>query len=110
MANNPSPVRYLSATIDNTAGSILAKADGGAVTYTGAMRSFMGMLETGAIRARAEGGDPTTTEGQLVQAPAAVYLTESELQKMIFIRVGAPNGVIKGHIYNTPLPAMLGGR
>ena len=99
---DPSVVQYLSATIAGTAGSILALADGGAVTRTGAMRSFVGRLETGQLRARGGATAPTATEGELVEIGDIVRLTESELGGMQFIRTG-PSGVLKGHIYSLPL-------
>ena len=109
MANDPSVVQYLSVTIAATAGSILALADGGAVTMTGAMHSFVGTLETATVRARGDGTAPTATEGELVAIAANVYLAESEITKTQFIRTGATSGVLKGHIYNVPLASVLGG-
>jgi len=108
MADNPSVVRYLAATIANTAGTVLGLADGGAVAYTGAMRSFIGVLETAQVRARGDGTIPSTSEGLVIDAGTVVYLTESELQLMQFIRTGATSATLKGHIYNLPLPALLG--
>ena len=108
MATNPSVVRYVTATIAGTAGTILGLADGGAVTYTGAMRSFIGTLATAQVRARGDGTAPTSSEGEVINPGEVVYLSESELQQMQFIRTGGTSGVLKGHIYNTPLPAMLG--
>ena len=108
MADNPSVVRYLAATIATTSGTVLGLADGGAVTYTGAMRSFIGVLETAQVRARGDGTIPSTTEGQVIDPLATVYLSESELQNMQFIRTGATSATLKGHIYNIPLPALLG--
>ena len=108
MADNPSVVRYLAATIAATSGSILALADGGVVTITGQMRSFVGILETAPVRARGDGTIPSTTEGQLININAMVYLTESELSLMQFIRTTGTSATLKGHIYNTPLPVLLG--
>ena len=51
MANDPSVVRYLAATIAATADTIPALADGGAVTVTGAMHSFVGVVESADVRA-----------------------------------------------------------
>ena len=108
MAISPNVVRYLAATIDDTAGTILGKADGGAVIYTDAMRCFVGVVETAQVRARAGGTAPTATEGQVIEPSATVYLSESEFQGMQFIRTGGVSATIKGHIYDTPLPALLG--
>ena len=110
MGANPSVVRYLAATIGATAGSILALADGGAVTRTGAMLSFVGVLETANVRARGGGTAPTATEGELIDQGKVVYLSESELGDMQFIRTGGVSATIKGHIYNVPLPVLLGAR
>jgi hypothetical protein len=108
MAENASVVRYLASTIANTAGTILGLADGGAVTYTGAMRCFVGVLETAQVRARGDGTSPTTTEGEVINPGETVYLTESELQLTKFIRTGSTSATLKGHIYNVPLPVLLG--
>lgn len=108
MADNPSVVRYLAATIADTAGTVLGLADGGAVTYTGAMRCFVGVLETAQVRARGDGTIPSTTEGVVIDPLTIVYLSESELQLMQFIRTTSTSATLKGHIYNVPLPVMLG--
>ena len=108
MATNPSVVRYLAATIADTAGTVLALADGAPVTHTGAFRSFVGVLETAQVRARGDGTIPSTTEGEVINPLAIIYLSESDLQKMQFIRTGATSATLKGHIYNVTLPELLG--
>ena len=107
MARNPSIIAYATITIADTAGTIIGL---GSITKTGAMKSFVGRLETAQVRARGDGTAPTTTEGEVVNAGDAVYLSEGDLENMQLIRTGATSGVLKGHFYNVELDVLLGAR
>jgi hypothetical protein len=108
MPVNPNQKDYVSSTIANTAGTILALADGGAITLPAGARSFAGTLETASIRARGDGTIPSTTEGRLIPVGATVYLSESEIGAVQFIRTGSASGVIKGEFYDVPVQVLLG--
>jgi len=110
MARHVNAVDYTSATVADTAGTLLALADSGMVTTKpGMARSFVGRLETANIRARGDGTAPTATEGQLVQQGELIGLDESEIALVKFIRTGGTSGVIKGHFYDAELALVLGG-
>ena len=102
-------VDYTSATIANTAGTLLTLADSGMVTgIPDDAESFVGVLETAQVRARGDNTDPSTTEGQVIEVGSTVYLSRAELATMRFIRTGATSGVLKGHFYNLPVADLLG--
>lgn len=101
-------VDYLSATVATTAGTILALADGGAVSKPSAAKCFIGSLETAQLRARGDGTAPTSSEGELVNVGDTVMLDESEIGAMNFIRTGATSGVLKGHFYDAELSLLVG--
>lgn len=99
MASGYNVADYVSSTIAGTAGTILALADGGAITKPASAKSFVGFLETAQIRARGDGTAPTSTEGVVTNVGDRMVLSESEIGLMQFIRTGATSGVIKGHFY-----------
>lgn len=102
-------IDYTSATITDTAGTILARADTGMVTaMPGAARSFVGILETAQIRGRDDGTAPTTTEGEVIDVGSVIYMSEANIVNASFIRTGATSGVIKGHFYDVDVTKVLG--
>lgn len=104
-------VDYASITIATTSGTILSLADTGSPSSKpGAARSFVGILETAQIRARGDGTIPSTTEGVVIEVGDVIYLDESEIDAMQFIRTGATSGVIKGHYFDQPLSVVRGGK
>ena len=74
---------------------------------TGA-RSFVGVVESAAVRARGDGTDPTGSEGQLIASGDTVYLGESEFASMKFIRDTSTDAELRGHFYNLEVDAILG--
>ena len=103
MARNPRVVGYHSITIAATSGSIITL---GSITKTGAMKSFVGVLESGQVRARGDGQAATATAGQLVEIGQTVILSENELENMQFIRTGGTSGVLNGHTFDTEFDVM----
>ena len=82
-----------------------------AVSLTGATtgESFVGRLETGQIRARGDGTDPTSSEGVLINPGDTVIMSGSEIDNTAFIRTGSSSGVLKGHFYSTHGSTFSGG-
>jgi hypothetical protein len=72
-------------------------------------KSFVGTLETGQVRARGDGTDPTASEGQIINVGDQVVLADSEISRTTFIRTGTPSGVLKGHYYSIEATAFSGG-
>ena len=75
---------------------------------TGAKR-FVGTVETGAIRMRGDGTDPTTSEGQLFDTGSVIVLSESDIDSAKFIRDTGTSGVLKGHFYNADASTFAAG-
>ena len=74
-----------------------------AVSLTGGVtgaKCFVGTVETGAIRMRGDGTDPTGSEGQLFDTGSVIVLAESDFDTAKFIRDSGTSGVLKGHFYN----------
>lgn len=111
MAQNFNIVDYTSFTVASTAGTMFGLADSGMVTTKPASaKSFMGMLATNSIRARGE-GNPTTTEGELINPGDTIVLGESEMTQMAFINgANGSSGVVKGHFYTCEAAVLLGGK
>ena len=74
---------------------------------TGA-RSFVGTIESAAVRARGDGTSPTGSEGQLIGSGDVVYLGESEFSTMEFIRDTSTDAELRGHFYNVEVDVILG--
>jgi hypothetical protein len=101
---------YGSYTITNTGGNLYSFADSGSPSTkpTGA-KSYVGILETAAIRTRGDGTTPTTTEGTLVNPGQIMALSESEFDGILeFIRTGGTSGVLKGHFYDVAADVVSG--
>ena len=75
---------------------------------TGA-KSFVGTVETGAIRMRGDGTDPTTSEGQLFDTGSVRVLSESDIDSAKLIRDTGTSGVLKGHFYNADASTFAAG-
>ena len=83
-----------------------------AVALTGGVtgaKSFVGTVETGAIRMRGDGTDPTTSEGQLFDTGSVIGLSESDIDSAKFIRDTGTSGVLKGHFYNADASTFAAG-
>ena len=83
-----------------------------AVALTGGVtgaKSFVGTGETGAIRMRGDGTDPTTSEGQLFDTGSVIVLSESDIVSAKFIRDTGTSGVLKGHFYNADASTFAAG-
>ena len=83
-----------------------------AVALTGGVtgaKSFVGTVETGAIRMRGDGTDPTTSEGQLFDTGSVIVLSESDIDSTKFIRDTGTSGVLKGHFYNADASTFAAG-
>jgi hypothetical protein len=112
MSRQPQALDYTSGTISNSAVTIFEIAEitaGATVTSapTGA-RSFVGTVESAAIRARGDGTDPTGSEGMLIGNGDQVYLGESEFSSMKFFRDTSTDAELRGHFYNVEVDVILG--
>jgi hypothetical protein len=107
MSRQPQAVDYTSVTIAGSAINIFGNDALVTSAPTGA-RSFVGTLETAAIRARGDGTDPTGSEGILIGSGDQVYLGETEFNQMKFIRDTSTSGILKGHFYNVEVDVILG--
>ena len=112
MSRQPQALDYTSGTISSSAVNIfeIAQITAGA-TITSApagARSFVGTIESAAVRARGDGSAPTTTEGQLIGAGDVVYLGESEFSSMEFIADTGTDAELRGHFYNVEVDVILG--
>ena len=83
-----------------------------AVALTGGVtgaKCFVGTVETGAIRMRGDGTNPTTSEGQLFDTGSVIVLAESDFDTAKFIRDTGTSGVLKGHFYNADASTFAAG-
>ena len=83
-----------------------------AVALTGGVtgaKSFVGTVETGAIRMRGDGTNPTTSEGQLFDTGSVIVLSESDIDSAKFIRDTGTSGVLKGPFYNAAASTFAAG-
>ena len=71
-----------------------------ALTRPMTARSFLGKLETAAVRVRGDGTAPTTTVGVLVSVGEVIILDDSELDRAQFIRQSGSDGTLQGHYYS----------
>ena len=105
MARNPGTVGYVTATVADSAGTLLGLSGG---TKPALGLSFKGTLETANIRARGDGTSPTTSEGELYQNGQTFVMSDTEVAKTEFIRTTATSGGINGHWYNVEASVLLG--
>lgn len=106
MSRNPQVADYDVITISTSADDILAL--GALSTYPTGMKSFVGVLETAAVRARGDGTSPSASEGVLINPGDTVYLSETEIRETEFIRDGSTDGVLRGHYYKAEVTDLLG--
>ena len=104
---NPNVVDYTSVEVDGTVANIFSLTDALVTSKTGLMKCFVGTVETISIRARGDGTDPTTSEGQLISPGDVIYLTESELEKTAFYATSSTAN-LRGHFYDVEVPNLIG--
>lgn len=63
-------------------------------------KSFLGKLETAAVRARGDGTNPSATVGVLVASGEVVLLADSEIDRTAFIRDASTDATLQGHYYS----------
>ena len=108
MARQPQALDYTSGTISDSAVTILGMGSALITTIPTGARSFVGTIESAAVRARGDGTSPTGSEGQLISNGDVVYLGESEFSSMEFIRDTSTDAKLRGHFYNLEVDVMLG--
>jgi len=108
MARQPKALDYTSGTISTSAVTILGMGSALITTIPTGARSFVGTIESAAVRARGDGTSPTTSEGQLISSGDIVYLGESEFTSMEFIRDASTDAELRGHFYNVEVDVILG--
>jgi hypothetical protein len=108
MARQPKALDYTSGTISTSAVTILGMGSALITTIPTGARSFVGTIESAAVRARGDGTSPTTSEGQLIASGDIVYLGESEFTSMEFIRDASTDAELRGHFYNVEVDVILG--
>ena len=108
MARQPKALDYTSGTISDSAVTILGMGSALITTIPTGARSFVGTIESAAVRARGDGTSPTGSEGQLIGSGDSVYLGESEFTSMEFIRDTSTDAELRGHFYNVEVDVILG--
>ena len=108
MARQPQALDYTSGTISDLAVTILGMGSALITTIPTGARSFVGTIESAAVRARGDGTSPTGSEGQLIGSGDVVYLGESEFTSMEFIRDTSTDAELRGHFYNVEVDVILG--
>ena len=108
MARQPKALDYTSGTISDSAVTILGMGSALITTIPTGARSFVGTIESAAVRARGDGTSPTGSEGQLIGSGDVVYLGESEFSTMEFIRDTSTDAELRGHFYNVEVDVILG--
>ena len=108
MARQPKALDYTSGTISTSAVTILGMGSALITTIPTGARSFVGTIESAAVRARGDGTSQTTSEGQLIASGDIVYLGESEFTSMEFIRDASTDAELRGHFYNVEVDVILG--
>ena len=108
MSRQPQALDYTSGTISDSAVTILGMGSALITTIPTGARSFVGTIESAAVRARGDGTSPTGSEGQLIGSGDVVYLGESEFSTMEFIRDTSTDAELRGHFYNVEVDVILG--
>ena len=108
MSRQPQALDYTSGTISSSAVTILGMGSALITTIPTGARSFVGTIESAAVRARGDGTSPTGSEGQLIGSGDVVYLGESEFSSMEFIRDTSTDAELRGHFYNVEVDVILG--
>ena len=108
MARQPQALDYTSGTISDSAVTILGMGSALITTIPTGASSFVGTIESAAVRARGDGTSPPGSEGQLLGSGDVVYLGESEFSTMEFIRDTSTDAELRGHFYNVEVDVILG--
>ena len=108
MARQPQALDYTSGTISNSAVTIFGMGSALVTSAPTGARSFVGTIESAAVRARGDGTDPTGSEGMLIGNGDQIYLGESEFSSMEFFRDTSTDAKLRGHFYNVEVDVILG--
>ena len=108
MSRQPKALDYTSGTISSSAVNIFEMGSALISSAPVGARSFVGTIESAAIRASGDGSAPTISEGQLIGSGDVVYLGESEFSSMEFIRQTSTDAELRGHFYNVEVDVILG--
>ena len=108
MSRQPQALDYTSGTISTSAVNIFEMGSALITSPPTGARSFVGVTESAACRARGDGTAPTTSEGQLIANGNTIYLGESEFSSMEFIRDASTDVELRGHFYNVEVDVILG--
>ena len=108
MSRQPQALDYTSGTISDSAVTIFEMGSALISSAPTGARSFVGTIESAAVRARGDGTAPTTSEGQLIGSGGIVYLGESEFSSMEFIRDTSTDAELRGHFYNVEVDVLIG--
>ena len=108
MSRQPQALDYTSGTISDSAVTIFEMGSALITSIPTGARSFVGVIESAAVRARGDGTAPTGSEGQLIGTGGIIYLGESEFSSMEFIRDTSTDAELRGHFYNVEVDVILG--
>ena len=108
MSRQPQALDYTSGTISNSAVTIFGMGSALVTSAPTGARSFVGTIESAAVRARGDGTDPTGSEGMLIGNGDQIYLGESEFSSMKFFRDTSTDAELRGHFYNVEVDVILG--
>ena len=108
MSRQPQALDYTSGTISSSAVTIFEMGSALITSAPTGARSFVGTLESAAVRARGDGSAPTGSEGQLIGNGDTVYLGESEFSSMEFFADTSTDAQLRGHFYNVEVDVILG--
>ena len=108
MSRQPQALDYTSGTITESAVNILEMGSALISSAPTGARSFVGTIESAAVRARGDGTAPTGSEGMLIGNGDQVYLGESEFSSMEFFADTSTDAELRGHFYNVEVDVILG--
>ena len=108
MSRQPQALDYTSGTITESAVNIFEMGSALISSAPTGARSFVGTIESAAVRARGDGTAPTGSEGMLIGNGDQVYLGESEFSSMEFFADTSTDAELRGHFYNVEVDVILG--
>ena len=108
MSRQPQALDYTSGTITESAVNIFEMGSALISSAPTGARSFVGTIESAAVRARGDGTAPTGSEGMLIGNGDQVYLGESEFSSMEFFADTSTDAQLRGHFYNVEVDVILG--
>ena len=108
MSRQPQALDYTSGTITESAVNIFEMGSALISSAPIGARSFVGTIESAAVRARGDGTAPTGSEGMLIGNGDQVYLGESEFSSMEFFADTSTDAQLRGHFYNVEVDVILG--